>query len=69
MRLKDKVAIITGAAVGMGKGTALKFAEEGCTVAVVDINKDATEATAEEAARLGTKGFALLIYGSRIIYS
>ncbi len=59
MLLKDRVAIVTGAAVGMGKGTALKFAEEGCEVAIVDINLEAAEATAEETAGLGTKGFAL----------
>jgi NAD(P)-dependent dehydrogenase (short-subunit alcohol dehydrogenase family) len=38
MLLKDRVAIITGGSVGMGRSTALRFAEEGCSVVVADIN-------------------------------
>jgi NAD(P)-dependent dehydrogenase (short-subunit alcohol dehydrogenase family) len=48
MLLKDKVAIITGGAKGMGRGMALKFAEEGCAVVIADIAiKEAEEAVAE----------------------
>jgi len=43
MLLKDRVAIITGGGKGMGRGMALKFAEEGCKVAIADI--DINEAT------------------------
>ena len=39
MRLKDKIAIITGAGAGMGKATSLMFAKEGASVAVNDINE------------------------------
>lgn len=46
MRLKDKVAIITGAGQGIGLATALKFAAEGARVAVCDINDESTSATA-----------------------
>jgi 3-oxoacyl-[acyl-carrier protein] reductase len=38
MRLKDKIAIVTGAGSGFGEGIAKRFAEEGCKVVVADIN-------------------------------
>ena len=38
MKLKNKIAIITGAASGFGKGIAKKFTEEGAKVLMVDIN-------------------------------
>ena len=38
MRLKNKIAIITGAASGFGKGIAKKFTEEGARIIMVDIN-------------------------------
>lgn len=47
MRLKDKVAIITGAGQGIGQATALKFAREGSRVAVCDINRSAVDMTVE----------------------
>jgi 3-oxoacyl-[acyl-carrier protein] reductase len=39
MRLKDKVAVVTGAASGIGRSVAQVFAREGCQVALVDINE------------------------------
>jgi len=44
MRLKDKIALITGASSGIGHVTADLFAEEGATVVVADINAQAGEA-------------------------
>ena len=38
MKLKNKIAIITGAASGFGKGIAKKFTEEGAKLIMVDIN-------------------------------
>jgi 3-hydroxybutyrate dehydrogenase len=53
MRLKDKTAIITGAASGIGKDIALVFAGEGAKVAIADLNNDAAEATADEIRKSG----------------
>lgn len=44
-RLAGKTAIITGGAAGMGRATALMFAEQGATVAILDIQKAAGEET------------------------
>jgi 3-oxoacyl-[acyl-carrier protein] reductase len=48
MRLEGKTAIVTGAGSGFGAGIARRFAAEGATVMVVDLNGDAAEAVAQE---------------------
>ncbi len=48
MRLKDKVALITGSGSGIGKSTALLFAQEGAAVIVNDLNKEAGNETVEQ---------------------
>jgi len=53
--LKDKVAIITGSASGIGQATALLFAQEGAKVVVSDVNVTDGQAVAEEINRLGGK--------------
>ena len=49
-RLKDKVAIITGAASGFGEGMAKRFAEEGAKVVVADLNAKGAERVATRSA-------------------
>jgi len=47
MRLKDKVALITGAGAGIGRQSALLFAQEGAAVVCVDVNEQAAQETAK----------------------
>jgi NAD(P)-dependent dehydrogenase (short-subunit alcohol dehydrogenase family) len=48
-RLKGKIAVVTGVGGGIGKGCALRFAEQGAIVIGADINRDMAEQTAAEA--------------------
>ena len=48
MRLKDKVAIVTGAASGIGKEIAKTYAREGARVVIADLNQTAADAVAAE---------------------
>lgn len=57
-RLQDKVAIITGAALGMGRATALRFASEGAKVVVADISDEGKKVAREIE---GAKGQALFV--------
>jgi 2-hydroxycyclohexanecarboxyl-CoA dehydrogenase len=59
MLLADRVAIVTGGAKGIGRGIALKFAEEGGSVAIADINQDAANDTLSEILKKGRQGLAI----------
>lgn len=61
MRVKDKVAIVTGGASGLGKAIAERLAAEGAIVLIADINLAAAMSTAHQLSEQGAKsaGFAL----------
>jgi len=60
MKLKDRVAIVTGAAAGIGYATAKVFLEEGAIVNICDINVEKVEKAATELAAYGTvRGYAV----------
>jgi 3-oxoacyl-[acyl-carrier protein] reductase len=59
MKLKDKVAIITGAAQGIGKSMARRFAEEGAKVVVCDINPEGIQKVSEELTQREFSNYAL----------
>lgn len=58
-RLEGKVAMVTGAGQGIGRGIALSLAQEGAHVVVNDIVWDTAQATAEEVKRLGRRSLAV----------
>jgi len=59
MRLKDKVALITGSAQGIGKAVAQAMAREGANIIITDINLELASQTAVEISQLGVKTLAL----------
>jgi NAD(P)-dependent dehydrogenase (short-subunit alcohol dehydrogenase family) len=59
MRLDDKIGIVTAAASGMGRAGALRFAKEGASVAVVDLDKGGAEAVAGQIAAAGGKAIGI----------
>jgi 2-keto-3-deoxy-L-fuconate dehydrogenase len=54
-RLKSKVALITAAAQGIGRATALRFASEGATVCATDIHREALQSLAKEHSGIQTR--------------
>ncbi|MDP7384589.1 MAG: SDR family NAD(P)-dependent oxidoreductase, partial [Nitrospinota bacterium] len=55
MILKDKTAIVTGAASGIGQATSVRFAREGANVAIVDMNAAGLAETEAACGEAGAK--------------
>lgn len=65
MKLKGKVAIITGGGSGIGEATAKLFAQEGAKVVAADVNGEAAERVAEEIKKEGGEVLAVKVDVSR----
>src|SRR5688572_24780229 len=59
VRLKDKVAVVTGAGRGIGRDIVLAYAREGAHVVINDIDESTCEATAADARQLGTSSLSV----------
>jgi 3-oxoacyl-[acyl-carrier protein] reductase len=58
-KLDGRIAVVTGAATGLGKAIALLFAREGADVAIIDRNAEGADRVAAEITRLGRRSLAL----------
>jgi NAD(P)-dependent dehydrogenase (short-subunit alcohol dehydrogenase family) len=56
MRLRDKIAFITGAGMGIGRATCLLFSREGATIIAVDIDDNAGVETVAHIKKFGGEG-------------
>jgi len=61
MSLQNKVALITGAASGIGRECALKLASQGATVVIADLNQAAADKVAEEIKQSGGKAMGVVM--------
>lgn len=61
MLLKDKVAVITGSASGIGKEIAFEYAREGARVVIADLALEAAQATADEIIKNGGQAMAVVM--------
>jgi glucose 1-dehydrogenase len=59
MRLEGKVAIVTGAGGGIGKGIVMRLAEEGADVVLVDLDHEGAQKVAQQAKNLGRRTMVL----------
>lgn len=56
-RVKDKVAVITGAGSGIGRAAALRLAQQGAKICLIDLNDNRTESVEEQIKELGGESF------------
>ncbi|MDP4909245.1 MAG: 3-hydroxybutyrate dehydrogenase [Burkholderiaceae bacterium] len=61
MSLQNKVALITGAASGIGRECALKLASKGATIVIADLNQAAADKVAEEIKQAGGKAMGVVM--------
>ena len=59
MRLENKVALITGGGSGIGRATALRFAQEGAVICCADLNLESAATVVHEVESSGARGLAL----------
>lgn len=59
MRLRNKITLVTGAARGIGRGIAVRFAQEGAKVGVLDMKGDACQRVVDEITQAGGEAIAL----------
>ena len=61
MRLKDRVAIVTGGGSGIGEGACIRLTEEGANIAVFDVDLNGAQNTAQEIEKAGGKAKAFKV--------
>jgi len=60
LKLKDRVALVTGSARGIGKNIALEFAREGATIFINDVNEENASQTFSQLKEIGAKCFSYI---------
>ncbi len=60
-RMANKVVLITGGASGIGRGCAIRFAQEGASVAVADLNAERADAVVHELTQMGAPALAITV--------